>query len=588
MDTIFIWIVAGAAIGLLGIFLVASEKELKRKRQELAELKNQLADGPVPVISNHSTDAFPQDNGASAELIARNEELLQQISSLSKKLEASESRLEQLETLRAHLNSKESEVTELRWDRERLQAELATAKTPSESNDPHPYEADEANRNSQKDAEIAALKEQLEVSRAKVRDLESARESLGDTESRQTAFEGLRSRLEANNLQLQNELAAEQEKNKALEASQMRFMAMELRYQELGETNFQLREENAQHQQKLINQNQLQVERLAGLRQRLDELRLKQAKVSEQDRLVQEEIVSMSELLDFALEHTHQPEPPNAIPHDRQSMFEFRENESTDRARADIVERTPFGPTALELHSIHNDSFDKTNSISAEPQHHHSANLTTAIAVGTPVASELSPQPGLKEKKRRFGIFTGAVGVLVVGGVLAASYLGKDSEPESSATQPASPMSKEQRAKFEAMRSPSRFSTAANMESQPKPAETQSKHGDSKDKPIRVAPAIPLAPPVGSRIVEKSEKATTTIASSGKASSTAWESYEIVQPTRVFSAPSERSQLVANVEPGTQVNVVDSRNGWLEIRSKHGRPPGFIQKTAAKRIGQNN
>ena len=67
----------------------------------------------------------------------------------------------------------------------------------------------------------------------------------------------------------------------------------------------------------------------------------------------------------------------------------------------------------------------------------------------------------------------------------------------------------------------------------------------------------------------------------------AWESYEIIQPTRVFSAPSEHSQLVANVEPGTQVNVVNSRNGWLEIRSKHGRPPGFIQKTAAVRIGQN-
>ena len=38
---------------------------------------------------------------APAELIARNEDLLQEVSSLSKKLEASESRLEQLETLRA-------------------------------------------------------------------------------------------------------------------------------------------------------------------------------------------------------------------------------------------------------------------------------------------------------------------------------------------------------------------------------------------------------------------------------------------------------------------------------------------------------
>ena len=47
MDTMFIWIIAGAAIGLLGIFLVASERELKRKRQELEELKNKLADVPA-------------------------------------------------------------------------------------------------------------------------------------------------------------------------------------------------------------------------------------------------------------------------------------------------------------------------------------------------------------------------------------------------------------------------------------------------------------------------------------------------------------------------------------------------------------
>jgi hypothetical protein len=575
--------VAGAAIGLLGIFLVASERELKSKRHELEELKNKLADGPAPIISNPSTDVFPQENGASAELIARNEELLQQVSSLSTELEASESRLEQLGTLRAHLNSKESEITELRWDRERLQAELAMAKTPSESNDLHPYEADEGNRNSQKDPEIAALKEQLEASQAKVRDLESAPVQPVDAESGQKTFEELRSRLEANNLQLQNKLAAEQEKNKALEASQMRFMAMELRYQELGETNFQLREENAQHQQKLINQNQLQVERLVILRQRLEELRSKQAEVSERDRLIQEEIVSMSQLLDVAPESTHQPEPPSAIHYDRHNILEFRGKESTDTTHADIVERTPFGPPASELRSIHNDSFDKTNGISAEPRHHHSANLTTAIAVGTPVASELS-RPGLKEKKRRFGIFTGAVGVLVVGGVLAAGYLGKDSEPESSATQPASPMSKEQPAKFEAMRNPSRFSTAANMESQPKPAETQSKDGDSIDKPIRVAPAIPLAPPVDSRIAKVSEKATTAIVKSSSASS---ESYEIIQPTRVLSAPRADSQLIANIEPGTQVNVVGSRDGWLEIRSKHGRPPGFIPKAAAIRIGQN-
>src|SRR4030095_15313733 len=227
-------------------------------------------------------------------------------------------------------------------------------------NDPHHYEADEASRNSQKDAEIAALKEQLEASRA-VRDFESHRESLGAQESRHTAFEGLRSRLEANNLQLQNELAAEQEKNKALEASQMRFMAMELRYQELGETNFPLREENAQHQQKLINQNQLQVERLVILRQRLEELRSKQAEVSERGRLIQEEIVSMSQLLDLAPESPQQPASRNAIHYDRHNILELTGEESADTARGDIVERTPFAAPASEVRVLHNDSFDKTN-----------------------------------------------------------------------------------------------------------------------------------------------------------------------------------------------------------------------------------
>jgi hypothetical protein len=566
MDTILIWLIAGAAIGLLGIFLVASERELKKKRQELEELKHQLADAPAPRISNASADVFSQEDGASAELIARNKDLLEEVSSLSKKLEASESRLEQLETLRAHLNSKESEITELRWERERLQLELAALKTPSASSEPA---TDTAMPNSQKDAEMAALKEQLEASQAKLRDLESAPVQPVDAESGQKAFEELRSRLEANNLQLQNELAAEQEKNKALEASQMRFMAMELRYQELGETNFQLREENAQHQQKLINQKQLQVERLVILRQRLEELRSKQAEVSEQDRLIQEEIVSMSQLLDEVAEY--RPQPSNAMAYSRPNILELTAQESADTDGN--TERTSFETRAAELHSLRNDSVDKTNGISAEPQHHSSANLTAATA-GAQATKQLSIQ-GLT--KKRFGIFSAGIAALAVSGVLAAGFLGKDSEQNPSVMQTPPTVSTERTAKFDDIPNPPISSTATNAALEHKPI----------DQAMKPAPAITQRSPVDSRLAKTSEKATTAIAASGKPSLTAWESYEIIRPTRVFSAPREDSQLVANVEPGTQVNVVDSRNGWLEIRSKHGRPPGFIPKASAVRIRQN-
>jgi chromosome segregation ATPase len=63
--------------------------------------------------------------------------------------------------------------------------------------------------------------------------------------------------------------------------------------------------------------------------------------------------------------------------------------------------------------------------------------------------------------------------------------------------------------------------------------------------------------------------------------------FQTVRPAPVFSEPSENSALIAKLERGIKLNVVDSRDGWLEIRSKHGRPPGFIRQEAAVRIGSN-
>jgi hypothetical protein len=61
--------------------------------------------------------------------------------------------------------------------------------------------------------------------------------------------------------------------------------------------------------------------------------------------------------------------------------------------------------------------------------------------------------------------------------------------------------------------------------------------------------------------------------------------YEITQATRVFSAPTEFAQHIGDIEPGLKVSVVNARDGWLEIHSKHGRPPGFIRKEAAAKVG---
>ena len=63
--------------------------------------------------------------------------------------------------------------------------------------------------------------------------------------------------------------------------------------------------------------------------------------------------------------------------------------------------------------------------------------------------------------------------------------------------------------------------------------------------------------------------------------------FEITHPTQVYSGPSDTSPLIANIEPGMKINVIDSHDGWLEIRSKHGRPSGFVRQAATVRIDQN-
>lgn len=60
--------------------------------------------------------------------------------------------------------------------------------------------------------------------------------------------------------------------------------------------------------------------------------------------------------------------------------------------------------------------------------------------------------------------------------------------------------------------------------------------------------------------------------------------YEILQPTTVYKEPHENSARVTRIEAGTRVNVVAVKGNWLEIRSKHGRPPGFIKKESARPI----
>ena len=57
--------------------------------------------------------------------------------------------------------------------------------------------------------------------------------------------------------------------------------------------------------------------------------------------------------------------------------------------------------------------------------------------------------------------------------------------------------------------------------------------------------------------------------------------YETVRSTSVFEEPSASSRKLGSIPNGTKVRVVGSTGDWLEVRSKSGRPPGFIRQDDA-------
>lgn len=64
--------------------------------------------------------------------------------------------------------------------------------------------------------------------------------------------------------------------------------------------------------------------------------------------------------------------------------------------------------------------------------------------------------------------------------------------------------------------------------------------------------------------------------------------YETLRTTQIYEEPSNSSRVVAQIGRGTQITVVGSASGWLEVRSKYGKPPGFIRADDAMFLSKAN
>lgn len=60
-------------------------------------------------------------------------------------------------------------------------------------------------------------------------------------------------------------------------------------------------------------------------------------------------------------------------------------------------------------------------------------------------------------------------------------------------------------------------------------------------------------------------------------------SYTANGDTYVREGPGLHYKTVAKITKGMKVHVVDAEGDWLKVQSKHGNPPGYIEKKSAQR-----
>jgi len=64
--------------------------------------------------------------------------------------------------------------------------------------------------------------------------------------------------------------------------------------------------------------------------------------------------------------------------------------------------------------------------------------------------------------------------------------------------------------------------------------------------------------------------------------------YETMRAAPVYEKPAGSARVVTRIAKGTQVTVVRSIGEWLEIRSKHDNPPGFLRADDVPLISKAN
>jgi predicted nucleic acid-binding Zn-ribbon protein len=289
---------AGAAVALLGLFLIASERELKVKRREIETLLAKLENSP-----GAPTESLQADTGQAevADLRTKNRELQNDLAALSKELELSRNRIASLQASRPGTADDAMESQRLSAANDRLTrevSELRSRLTASEAQfqNSASISQDTQQSHARMQAEIADLRQTLDESHAKIRELENARQNLPDLNAIETDHRLERQTLNERISELQKRLATEQENHSELQTLRDRLTEADGLYNSLRAEIRRHEEEIPRWQARIVAAEEDR-RRLAALQVPCNELLSKQAELADRQRQLQEELVSFARLI---------------------------------------------------------------------------------------------------------------------------------------------------------------------------------------------------------------------------------------------------------------------------------------------------
>ncbi|MGH7793589.1 MAG: hypothetical protein ACREQ2_01595 [Candidatus Binatia bacterium] len=235
MDSAFVWILmsAGAAVALLGLFLVASERELKTKRHEIEELLMKLENGAAGAATAQSLKPQADHAAELSELRAQNRELQNELTALAGKFELSRRTINDLEASQQGRADDPADTQRLRAANEQLNRDATELRT----------RLGQERQSLQE--RIAQLERRLLTDQEKLSELQTMRDRLAEADSIRTSLQEEIRRHEAELPLWQARIAEAEENGQRLAALQLPCNELLSKQAALAEGQRQLQEELA-------------------------------------------------------------------------------------------------------------------------------------------------------------------------------------------------------------------------------------------------------------------------------------------------------------------------------------------------------